>query len=74
MLDKKSAGCYELKEHQLWLDQRCSELLDKKKQAKLQWLQHPSEMNGVDLNSIIHNVSKHFRNKKTDYPVKINWT
>jgi hypothetical protein len=29
-------GCYELKKHKLWFNEGCSELLDQRKQAKLQ--------------------------------------
>jgi hypothetical protein len=46
---------------------RCSELLDKGKQAKLQWLQDPSEINGANLNNIRREASKHFGNKKREY-------
>jgi hypothetical protein len=49
---KDSLGYFELKKHKPSFDERCSELLDKRKQAKLQWLQDPSEINGDNLNSI----------------------
>jgi hypothetical protein len=42
---KESLGYYELKKHKPWFDEGCSELLDQRKQAKLQWLQDPSEIN-----------------------------
>jgi hypothetical protein len=35
-----------------------------RKQAKLQWLQDPSEINGDNLNNIRREASRHFRNKK----------
>jgi hypothetical protein len=38
-----------------------------RKQAKLQWLQDPSEMNGDNLNNVIQEVSRHSRNKKREY-------
>jgi hypothetical protein len=41
-----------------------SVLLDQKKQAKLQWLQDPSEINGDELNNIRRETSRHFRNIK----------
>jgi hypothetical protein len=56
-----------LKKHKPWFDEGCSELLDHRKQAKLQWLQHPSEVNGDDLNNIRCDASRHFRNKKREY-------
>jgi hypothetical protein len=43
------------------------ELLDHRKQAKLQWSQHPNEINGHNLNNLRHEASRHFRNKKWDY-------
>jgi hypothetical protein len=42
---KESLGYFELKKHK-WFDEGCSILLDQRKQAKLQWLQDPSEKDG----------------------------
>jgi hypothetical protein len=42
----------------------CSELMDQRKQAKLQWLQEPSQINGGNLNNIRREGSKHVRNNK----------
>jgi hypothetical protein len=36
---KESLAYFDLKKHKPWLDKGCSKLLDKRKQAKLQWLQ-----------------------------------
>jgi hypothetical protein len=55
-----------LKKHKPWFNEGCSELLGKKKQAKMQWLQDPSEINGDSLNSIRREASRHFRNKKRE--------
>jgi hypothetical protein len=52
---------YELKKHKPWFDEEGSQLLDQRKQAKLQWLQDPSEINGDNLNN---ESSIHFMNKK----------
>jgi hypothetical protein len=41
---KESLGYYELKKQKAWFDEGCSELLDQRKQAKLQWLQDSSEI------------------------------
>jgi hypothetical protein len=38
-----------------------------KKQAKLQWLQDPSEINGDNLNNVRREASRHFRNNKREY-------
>jgi hypothetical protein len=45
---KESLGYFELNKHKLWFDEGCSKLLDQRKQAKLQWLQDPNEIN-VDI-------------------------
>jgi hypothetical protein len=42
------------------------ENLDKRKQATLQWLQDPSELNGDNPNSV-RRESRHFRNKEREY-------
>jgi hypothetical protein len=64
---KDNVGHYELKKHNLWFDKGCSKLLDPSKQAKLQWLQDPSEINGDNLNNVRREASRHFRNKKREY-------
>jgi hypothetical protein len=61
---KVSLGCYELKEHKLWFDEGCSELLDQRRQARLLWMQYPSEINEDNLNNIRHEASRHFRKKR----------
>jgi hypothetical protein len=50
-----------------WFDEGCSELLDRRKQAKLEWLQDQSEINGDNLNSVRREVSRYFRSKKREY-------
>jgi hypothetical protein len=64
---KESIGYFELKKHKQWFDEECSKLLDQRKQAKLQWLQDPSEINGDNLNNLRHAASRYFRNKKREY-------
>jgi hypothetical protein len=53
--------------HKSWFDKGCSELLDQRKQVKLQYLQDPSEIIGDNLNNIMLESSRHFRNKKKGY-------
>jgi uncharacterized protein YaaR (DUF327 family) len=55
-----------LKKHKPWFD-GCSKLLDQRKQARLQWLQDPSKINGDNLNNIRHEASRHFRKKMREY-------
>jgi hypothetical protein len=38
---KEILGYYEVKKHKSWFDEGCSELRDRRKQAKLWWLQDP---------------------------------
>jgi hypothetical protein len=64
---KASLGYCELKKHKPWFDEECSELVDQRKQAKLQWLQDPSEINGNNLKIIRREASRYFRNKKREY-------
>jgi hypothetical protein len=64
---KESLGYYEPKQHKPWFDEGCSKLLVQRKQAKLQWLQDPSEINGDNLNNVRRETSRHFGNKKSEY-------
>ena len=41
--------------------------LDQRKQAKIQWIQDPSQSNVDNLNNVIRDASRHFRNKKKAY-------
>jgi hypothetical protein len=40
---------------------------NQRKQAKLQWLHDPSEINGDNLNNVRREASRHFRTKKREY-------
>jgi hypothetical protein len=42
-------------------------LLDKRKQAKVQWLQNPNRNNGDNLHNVRREAGRHFRNKKKEY-------
>jgi len=41
--------------------------LDQRKQAKIQWIQDPSQRNVDNLNKVRLEVSRHFRNIKNAY-------
>jgi hypothetical protein len=56
-----------LKKHKPWFNAGCSKLLVQRKEAKLQWLQVPSEINGDNLNNLRCEASRYFRNKKREY-------
>jgi hypothetical protein len=45
----ESLSCYEIKQLKPWCNEKCSKLLDGRKQTKLQWLQNLSQSNGDDL-------------------------
>jgi hypothetical protein len=64
---KESLGYFVVKKHKSWFDLGCPKLLDQRKQAKLQWLQDTSEINGDNLNNIRSKASRYFRNKKREY-------
>jgi hypothetical protein len=64
---KESLGYCKLKKHKPWFDQESSKLVDQRKQAKLQWLQDPSEINKDNLRIVRREASKYFRNKKREY-------
>jgi uncharacterized protein YaaR (DUF327 family) len=53
--------------HKTWFDEGCSKLLDQRKEARLQWLQDPSEINGDNLNNVRCEASRYFRNRKREY-------
>jgi hypothetical protein len=64
---KVSRDQYKVQKHKPWFNEGCSELLGQRKQANLQWLQEPSEINGDNLNNVRYEVSRHFRNKMKEY-------
>jgi hypothetical protein len=56
-----------LKKHKPWFDEGYSKLLDQRKEAKLQWLQDPNEINEDNLNNVRREANRRFRNKKREY-------
>ena len=52
---------HELKQHKPWFDEECLGFSDQRKQAKMQWINDPSQSN------VRRDASKHFRNKKKAY-------
>ena len=63
-LAKESLHPHELKQHTPWFDEECLGLLNQRNQAKVQWVQDPSQSNVDNLNNVRHEASRHFRNKK----------
>jgi len=64
---KESLGLHELNRHKPWFDKECIGFLDRRKQAKMQWIQDPSRSNVDNLNNVRHDATRHFRNKKKAY-------
>jgi hypothetical protein len=63
---KMCIGHCEAKRHRPWFNEECSKFVDRRKQAKLQWLQDPSVVNEDNLSNIRREASRHFRNKKRE--------
>jgi hypothetical protein len=66
MLQPESLG-YEMKRHKLWFVDKYSKLFDQRKQAKQQWLQHPSQTNGDNMKSPRLETCRTLKNKRRDY-------
>jgi len=64
---KGSLGLHELKQHKPWFAEECLGFLDQRNQAKIQWVQDPSQSNVDNLNNVRREDSRHFRNKKKEY-------
>jgi hypothetical protein len=60
---QESLGYCETKHSKQWFDEECSKLADRRKQAKLQRLQDPSEVNEDNLSEVRREANRHFRNK-----------
>jgi hypothetical protein len=51
-----------LKKPNAWFNEECSKLLVQRREAKLQWVRDPSDINGYDLNNVRIEDSRYFRN------------
>jgi hypothetical protein len=63
---QEGTGYCESKRGKPWFDEACSKLADRRKQAKLRWLQNPSEANEDNLSDVRRAACRHFRNKKRE--------
>ena len=68
---KESQCLHELKQHKPWVDEECLHYLDQTKQAKMRWVQDPTQSNVDNLNNVRREASRHFRNKKGYLEAKI---
>ena len=48
-------------------DEECLYVLDERNNAKMQWIQDPSQNNVDNLNNVRLEATRHFRNKKKAY-------
>jgi hypothetical protein len=64
---KESTRLCESKSYKQGFDEECLKLVDRKKQAKPEWLQDPSEVNEDNLSNVRRDASRRFRNKKREY-------
>jgi hypothetical protein len=64
---KDNLGYQKLKHNKPWFVDECSKLIDQLKQAKLQLLQNPNQINGDNLKNLRREISIIFRNKKREY-------
>jgi hypothetical protein len=64
---KDSTRFRESKSYKPWVNEECLKLVDRRKQAKLQWLQDPSVVNEDNLRNVRRKACRHFRNKKGQY-------
>jgi hypothetical protein len=61
---QESLGYWESKHRMSWFDEECSKLVDRTKQAELQWLQDPSEANEGNLSDVRREASRHSGTRK----------
>ena len=61
---KNSLGLDEFKQNKPWFDEECLGFLVQRKRAKIQCVQVPSQSNVDNLNNVMREVSRYFRNKK----------
>ena len=53
----ESLGMHEMKQRKPWFDEECLGILDQRKQAKMQWMQDPSQRNADNLNNVRRDAS-----------------
>ncbi|KAJ4437757.1 hypothetical protein ANN_13695 [Periplaneta americana] len=64
---EQSIGCHETKKKKPWFDEDCSIVVDRRKQAKLKFLQDPIKENRDNYFNERREASRTLRNKKRDY-------
>ena len=70
---KHKVGVLETNTNKHRFDQECSELANKRKQAKLLWLQNPNDQTADDFSNVRRDTRRTFRKNKRDYTkAKVN--
>jgi hypothetical protein len=64
---QESLGYCEPKHCKPWFDEEYSELVERRKRDKLQWLQDPSEANEDNLSDVRWEALRYFRSKEREY-------
>jgi hypothetical protein len=64
---KENVGYHSLKHNKPRFDDECSKLINQWKQAKLKWLQNPSQINGDNLKNLRRETSRIFRKERREY-------
>jgi hypothetical protein len=64
---KYNLGYQKLNQNKPWFDDESSKLIDQRKQAKLQWLQNPNQINTDNPQSLRRETSRIFRKKKREH-------
>jgi hypothetical protein len=68
---KTSLSLHELKQQKVWFDEECLDFLDQRKQAKMQWVQDPSQRNKDNLNNVSCEARRHLRNRRNICNLKL---
>ena len=63
---KENLGLHERKQHKPWFDE-CLRFLNQRNQAKIQWVQDPSQSFVDSLNNVRREPSRYFRKKTKTY-------
>ena len=63
----ESIGHYEVKKKKPWFDDNCSNVVERRKKAKLKFLQDPTQLNRDNYHTERWETSRALRNKKRDY-------
>ena len=53
---KEKVGVLETNRNKPWFDQECSELANKRKKAKLLWVQNPNDQTAEDFSNVRHDT------------------